>query len=87
MGKIKQNYQMRGFKRNRFEEYFKSIGGIETSRGVFESSDWKVVLSDEESVSIGSIKFPEVDVEIICDESIFDEFIESYKIKFLTAGG
>ncbi len=87
MAKQQRSYKMRGFKRKSFEEYFKQIGGMETLEGVFESEGWKAVLGQETYISIGSIKLPQVDVVITCEDDIFGKFTEEYKLRFLTAGG
>lgn len=86
-----QQYTMRGTKRDEYLDYFEKIGEkreeLKDNETCVTGRGWSVTVGPESEVRIGAMRFPEVPITITCEEEIFDEFIRTYRLKFMTAGG
>ncbi|MGV8980084.1 hypothetical protein [Clostridium sp.] len=84
---IERNLEMRGMRRIEIVNYFISIGGEIIGGGNFIGNGWKVDISKEKTITLGSLKIPATIVVLSCREDLLDGMIADFRLRFLSAGG
>ena len=83
----KKTLEMRGTDRKYFVEYFRAIAETGDGENHFAGSFWEVELSEQDFLSIGVMKFPRTWITFSVDEKRSDEFISTFQMAFMRAGG
>ena len=84
---IEHNLDMRGMRRRELFDYFINIGGEDKGNGLIVGDDFKAIIGDEEFLKLGSIKIPATKIILSISQDKCDDILESFRLKFLTAGG
>jgi len=83
----KKEFEMRGMKRIEIVNYFFDIGGKKISDENLIGKGWKVQISQEKLVSLGSFKIPATVVILSCRKDLIDKMVSAFNLRFLSAGG
>lgn len=78
---------MRGMKRIELINYFISIGGKDMGGGKYAGQGWQVEISNENLVTLGSLKFPATIVTLRCRKDLSEPMLYAFRLRFLSAGG
>lgn len=79
--------EMRGIHQRYFAEYFISIEGKASHQWEFIGPYWEVELEEEQWHTLGALKIPSTKLTFHVEEDHFDEFIATFRLKFLRCGG
>lgn len=82
-----ETLEFRGTKSYHYANYFLSIGGRQTSEGVFTGPDWEVRLAPGENAQVFKIDIPVVRITFISQAERLKELIAAFQLHFLTLGG
>ncbi|MBZ9686484.1 hypothetical protein G9F72_009095 [Clostridium estertheticum] len=84
---IEKELEMRGMKRIEIVNYFISMGGKVISDENFIGNGWEVEISEEKTITLGSLKIPATIVILRCREDLIDGMMVAFRLRFLSAGG
>lgn len=87
MNHYTQTLEMRGQKRQTFLDYFLSLGGRQTSSEHIKGPNWEIQLTEEQTINLGSIPLPVVQVTFKADEEAVLNMVQAFRFRFLSAGG
>jgi hypothetical protein len=82
-----QTLEMRGLRRQTFIDYFLSQGGIPVDWNLIRGSDWVVRVDAEREINLGSITLPVTHVTFEAEKALALSMINSFRLRFLSAGG
>jgi len=82
----KKIFQMRGTKKDNFVEYFLEQGAVQ-EHNCFATARWTAQIIKVQEVKLGSLRLPEVVIEMTWDETADEQFLVDFQMAFLTAGG
>lgn len=84
---FEKSLEMRGMKRIELVKYFVSIGGEGVDDEKFIGQGWKVCLSQEKIITLGSLKIPATIVKLQCRKDLSEQMLADFRLRFLSAGG
>jgi len=87
MPQVEQTLEMRGMPRALIVDYLLSIGGLPVGQGKFLGSDWEVIIGDEHSINLGSIRIPARELIFRAEEELCRSMVTAFRLEFLSAGG
>lgn len=87
MGRRSVTIEMGGTGRDRFADYFRSLGGRSVDGSTFTGPFWEATVGPQTASPLGRFTVARVSIHLSVEEDRFDDLLARFHLAFLRVGG